>query len=75
MSNTKAGLEWLELMPEPYKEQARANIDKIESEILLKIYFPTFYEFITGAFIWEDSPQGQRYWEKFVNTRPEHLRD
>jgi len=84
MSNTtKKGLQWLNLMPEPYQSQARAAIEeqRLAVGVFFQIKFNSFNEFISKAFSWansnvcETADESAQYWRNFKENPPEHLRD
>jgi len=64
----KTIVEWLLLLPEPFKTQALLNAK------------PNFFALpkdslalaLDMAFDWEDSPQGHKYWERLHKTAVSH---
>jgi methionine synthase II (cobalamin-independent) len=60
----KTILQHLETLPEPYRTQAIENVDeaiKDLEEVDLK-------ESLHGAFMWNNSNQGYRYWLDLFNS-------
>ena len=82
MSNTKTGLEWLEMMPEPYQSQAREAIEAGGNEDdVLQDNFGRFSSFLSQSFIWGQSmvcqtyEDSRAYWNDFLENLPENIRD
>ena len=63
MKNEKTVLEWLEMLPEPYRSQAIENTKKDEPH---SCHEPrdTLSDAIGAAFCWEDTVEGDLYWHK-----------
>lgn len=63
MSQQKTIKEWFELLPDPYRSQALENTIQQwrldEEEVSIN-------ESLKGAFIWEDSSEGDYYWRNIV---------
>jgi len=54
----KTAKEWFQKLPEPYRTQALENSD------VLKIKYQSLPDAIMGNFTWDDTPQGDEYWDK-----------
>lgn len=54
--------EWLETLDEPYRSQALENLDEEYGDMIE----PNLAEALWGAFVWDDTPQGNDYWRDFV---------
>jgi len=57
---SKTVLEWLHMLPEPYRSRAIANANENNAE--LKRF--TLQYAIQTAFVWENSPEGHDYWSE-----------
>lgn len=55
--------EWLEGLPEPYRTQAMNNTIRVGKRSLDSISIcNSLYWVIQEAFVWQDSPEGGKYW-------------
>jgi hypothetical protein len=54
----KTAKEWFQKLPEPYRTQALENSDG------LKIKYQSLPDALMGNFTWDDTPQGDEYWDK-----------
>lgn len=50
--------QWLETLPEPYRGQALANLEKEESDHIVS----SDCEAVNWAFNWGESPEGFEHW-------------
>ena len=56
-------LGWLKTLPEPERSRAIANYKKhYKNDWNKQRKSPTMQDSIYGAFIWIDSPEGEKYW-------------
>ena len=55
--------EWLEELPEGYRERALNNLRKVA----INWHEPTMVGAITGAFLWVESPEGLDFWADVKN--------
>lgn len=69
MKETKTIREWLEELEEPYKSQAIQNAEN-ESEYndYLDEARDSLAGAVLGAFTWEYSPEGDKYWSDLYDT-------
>lgn len=58
----KTAREWFAELPQPTREKALANTDKIS--LLLK--YKSLDEALDGSFYWHKSPEGDTFWENIV---------
>jgi hypothetical protein len=63
---SKTVKQWLEELPEEIRDQAISNTKPtlLEQDAIAE----SLREAISGAFIWDDSPQGHKYWEEVFNS-------
>ncbi len=61
MRKEKTIKKWLDELPEPFKSQAIFNAQNHS----LNIPIPKEYlsKALCGAFVWNDSPEGHKYWQ------------
>lgn len=59
----KTAREWFAELPQPTREKALANTDKIS--LLLK--YKSLDEALTGSFYWHESPEGDTFWCNVCN--------
>jgi hypothetical protein len=57
--------EWFEMFPEPYRTQAIENTLNLRGEGRFIVTKTNAMSAIVGAFVWEDSPQKDKYWNEF----------
>lgn len=62
MSKMKTVREWLNELPDGYRERALANYDDAYPAPQ-----PNIYEGLGMAFDWKSSPEGEEFWEKVYN--------
>ncbi len=56
----KINQEWYDLMPNYLQEQWDSNVINVRE--LLDQESESFFEFIADSFVWEDTPEGENYW-------------
>jgi purine-cytosine permease-like protein len=73
----KTGKEYFEMLSEVEKEQFKNNLDTaldfdwyMNRRYIDKNGIKAFEYFISGAFGWEQTPEGHEYWER-ISKRPE----
>ena len=62
MTPKQKAIELLSQMPEPFKTWALENLERYPLEMPKEP--ETIPEAVDGSFIWRDTPQGERLWEK-----------
>lgn len=60
---TKTVKEWLEELPEPYRNKALHNMKHPNKCIVTNIK-----DAIMGAFVWSESKEGHDYWDNLYSS-------
>lgn len=62
----KTGKEWFALLTKKQQKQYEANVQMNMFEHKIETKYQSFEVFITGAFVWTETPEGEYYWKQIA---------
>lgn len=64
----KTKLEYLKMLKQPYQKLAIDNVKRLRGEDYLTSNDESLESVICGGFVWQETPQGHKFWSSLVNN-------
>ena len=65
----KTGAYWFKFLTDKEQEEFKENLTAKDFEIDMTLNFESFEEFISGAFLWKKTNQGDKYWKQISQRK------